>query len=259
MAGNEERGGDTIRAVSRALDLLRVLNRKPIWTLHDLHAATGLPKATLSRLLRTLTADGYVRAEEPAGTYRLAGKVRQLSAGYTESSRLVEAGRRIALQVTKRIKWPLALGTPDVDAIVVRFSTMPYSPLAVHTTTLGHRLGLVESAMGRVYLAFAAEVERETLLANIAGHLSDEERESLSDVRSELARVRRAGYAMRRPSAQRTSATLAVPVLIDGASVAALSMTTFGKSMTRDIVDRHLPVLRETADLIAGAMAEDSA
>jgi IclR family mhp operon transcriptional activator len=46
---------------------------------------------------------------------------------------------------------------PQHDTIVVRFSTMPYSPLAVQTTTLGHRYGFFDSAIGRVYLAFCSE------------------------------------------------------------------------------------------------------
>ncbi|BDI05617.1 helix-turn-helix domain-containing protein [Sphaerotilus microaerophilus] len=176
---------DAIRAVVRALRLLRLMNERPVWTLHELHQASTLPKATLSRLLATLRLEGYVAAEATPGLYRLAGKVRELDGGYTEGSRLVDAGRPILLQVTREIKWPLALATLDVDAMVVRFSSMPYSPLAVHTTTL------------------------------------------------------------------------AVPVCVAGEAVAALSMTTFGRSMTAAVVERHRPILAETAQAIAAAFSAD--
>jgi IclR family mhp operon transcriptional activator len=267
---------DTIRAVVRALRLLRLMNERPVWTLHELHLASALPKATLSRLLATLRQEGYVAAEATPGLYRLAGKVRELDGGYTEGSRLVDAGRPILLRVTRQIKWPLALATLDVDAMVVRFSSMPYSPLAVHTTTLGHRLGLVDSALGRAFLAFCSDTERQALLDNLytpaAGTPDGEDADgpegpdlrvwSRDWVEHDLAQVRAAGCAVRQPNAARGSATLAVPVRVGrsgaGEAVAALSMTTFGRSMTAAVVERHRPILAETAQAIAAAFSAET-
>lgn len=236
-----------VRAVVRTLRLLRLMNQRPLWALMDLHSETGLPKSTLSRLLATLIAEGYVRAEEPAGTYRLTAKVRELDCGYTEYSRLVDVGRSIAVKVTKRIKWPLAIATLDQDAVVVRFSSMPYSPLAVHTTTLGHRLGLLESALGRVYLAFCGEVERKSILDVLMGPAGQGDDEARDWVLSDLARIRAEGYAIRQPGAARGSATLAVPILQGGSALASLSMTTFGRSLTPEAIAQHVPILTETA------------
>lgn len=247
--------GQSIRAVVRALRLLRLMNTQHSWTLHALHLACGLPKATLSRLLATLREEGYVVAESVAGTYRLSAKVRELDGGYSESSRLVDTGRQIMLRVTRQIKWPLALGTLDVDAIVVRFSSMPYSPLAVQTTTLGHRHGLLESAMGRVYLAFCSAPERQSLLEHLATLQASSAPGALAWLERDLAQVRAAGYAVRQPNAERGSATLAVPVLVAQEAVAALSMTTFGKSMTPVMIERHVPVLQDTAQAIGRAFA----
>jgi IclR family mhp operon transcriptional activator len=253
--------GEAIRSVVRALRLLRLMNERPVWTLHALHQASGLPKATLSRLLATLRQEGYVAVEATPGLYRLAGKVRELDGGYTEGSRLVDAGRPILLRVTRQIKWPLALATLDGDAMVVRFSSMPYSPLAVHTTTLGHRLGLVDSALGRAFLAFCSDAERQALLDNL--YLQDADGPDLRAwprdwVEHDLAQVRGAGCAVRQPNAERGSATLAVPVCVDGEAVAALSMTTFGRSLTAAVVGQHRPILVETAEAIAAAFNADA-
>lgn len=253
--------GDAVRAVVRALRLRRLMNERPVWTLQALHQASGLPKATLSRLLATLRQEGYVAAEATPGLYRLAGKVRELDGGYTEGSRLVDAGRSILLKVTRQIKWPLALATLDVDAMVVRFSSMPYSPLAVHTTTLGHRLGLVKSALGRAFLAFCSKTERQALLDNLCAHGIGAPGAESPDLRvwprdwveHDLAQVRAAGCAVRQPSAERGSATLALPVCVGAEAVVALSMTTFGRSMTAAVVERHRPILAETAEAIAVA------
>ncbi|MDE2372501.1 MAG: helix-turn-helix domain-containing protein [Burkholderiales bacterium] len=241
----------SVRAVVRALRLLRLMNERAVWTLHELHGRTGLPKSTLSRLLATLRDEGYVLADAVAGSYRLGAKVRDLDGGYTEASRLVETGRTILLRVTRQIKWPLALATPDGDAIVVRYSSMPYSPLAVQTTTLGHRLGWCESALGRAYLAFCSAKERACLLDALHG--AEPAPAARARIEQELAQVRAAGHAVRQPGAGVDSATLAVPVLVRGEAAAALSMTTFGKSMTRRTIAEHAPILVETARAIAEA------
>lgn len=130
---------------------------------------------------------GYGQSERGSGSYRLTARVAELSAGYTERLALIDAGAPIALALTRRIRWPLALGTLDQDAIVVRYSTMP-------------------------------------------------------------ARLRPAAAAQ-----GGSSATLAVPVPGEHEILGVLSMTTFGRSMTRPTIARHAPVLFATADEIGRA------
>lgn len=246
---------DPIRAVSRALQLLRALNAEPSATLHQLHQDTGLPKSTLSRLLKTLIHEGYVQAPGSSGTYCLTDKVLELTNGYTQRSLIVDVGRPLALQVTREIRWPLAIGTLDGDAIVVRYSTMPYSPLAVHATTLGQRLGLLDTAMGRVYLAYCDERQRGALLDLLRAASPTGRIEGELQLDAELQLIRRAGHAVRMPNERRSSATIAVPVMHDASPVATLCLTTFGRVMTPRIVTQHLPVLQATAEAIAQAYA----
>lgn len=248
-----------VRAVSRALELLELMNRRTQWDLKDLHRAAGLPKPTVYRLLHTLRLAGYVQTESGSGLYRLTARVGELSVGYTEHSRLLDVGAPIALALTRRIRWPLALGTLEEDAIVVRYSTMPASPLAVQSTTLGHRLGLVESAMGFAYLAHCPDAERSILLDRLrasaprAGALPGDR------VDAQLALTRRRGYGLRLPQKDGNSATIAVPVPGEDGLLGVLSMTTFGRSMTRPTIARHLPVLQSTAQEIAAGVREGSA
>jgi IclR family transcriptional regulator, mhp operon transcriptional activator len=231
---------ENIRSVARALEVLRLLNQRPLWSLSALQLVSGLPKSTLSRLLATLVHEGYVRQELPAGTYRVAARVRELANGYTEESRLIDVARAIALPVTKKIKWPLALGVPDQDAIVVRFSSMPYSPVAVAGSTLGRRHAFHNSAMGLAYLAFCPDHVRSPLLASLAG----------ATLEADCHRVRSLGYAVRHPGGRGGSATLAVPVCRDGAAIGVLATTTYGRSMTETFIEVHAPILSDTAAAI---------
>lgn len=244
---------DPIRAISRALLLLRAMNASQKSSLHELHLQTGLAKSTIFRILHTLMHEGYVRAEGDAGWYRLTAKVQEMGSGYTEKSLVVDVGSPLALRVTREIRWPLAIGTLDGDAIVVRYSTMPYSPIAVHATTVGQRLGLLDTAMGRVYLAHCPDAECNALCQLLRDTSFDGKIENESQLQPELKAIRHQGYAVRMPNRRRSSATVAVPVMEGEDVIATLCLTTFGRSLTRNVIAQFVPTLQQTSTEISTA------
>ncbi len=69
-----------VQSVTRAFELLEELNRHRVASLHALHHATGLPKPTVVRLLKTLCAMGFVvndrRQAAPAAAAALGRELR---------------------------------------------------------------------------------------------------------------------------------------------------------------------------------------
>ena len=59
----------TIRALARGLDVLQLLQRAGAQRLQDLHRETGLPKASLLRILKTLMEQGVVWQRMVDGAY----------------------------------------------------------------------------------------------------------------------------------------------------------------------------------------------
>jgi len=232
-----------IRSISRALAVLRAMNARMHSTLADLHRDTGLPKPTVYRILETLRAEGYAREVDARGSYQLTGKVRDLADGCSERLLIVDAAIPCMIGATRRVRWPLGLSTLDGDRMAVRYSTMPYSPLAYLPTTYGRRHPMTQSSVGLAYLAFCPEPERRFLLPGGAP----------AELHAILEATRARGYAVRQPSAPGDSATCAVPVADRGELLAVLSMTTFGSTMTPAFQDRHIPVLRQTAAEILDA------
>ena len=112
--------GDTVQSVQRALRVIERLSRQPVVSLARLHSSTGLPKATLSRLLGTLIAEGYVRRVSHAEGYALTSKVLHLSAAIRQSDRLVELALPLMEAFTQSINgrsdWQPARVTPCVSA-----------------------------------------------------------------------------------------------------------------------------------------------
>jgi len=251
-----------IRSVERAIDLLQALNKRPLSTLHDLHRETGLPKPTIVRLLRTFERKGLARQSSSYGTYQLLGGVKSLASGFHHEPMIIEVAEPIMIEFTKAEGWPLALALFDINAVVVRASTIPYTSLSLLHSSLNRRLSLISRAMGRAFLAHSGPSEQKILL-EIARHSEDPEdlaaRDSAAMARL-IAQVRERGYATRNPMIDPRSLSMAVPVHDNGRIVASLGLTWITAAMSQqEGNDRYLPQLFAIADAISRAMADRSA
>jgi IclR family mhp operon transcriptional activator len=253
VATSKVKRSGSVRSVVRALHLLRLVNEQRGLTQQDIHVLSGLPKPTVFRLLQTLKHEGYLEPDGARGVFHVTRKALELSSGYTERTMIVKVAAPIALATTRKIiKWPLAIGTLDRGAIVVRYSSMPYSPLGVINSTLGHRHDLLESAMGRAYLIACDPAERRNLvllLKSNSPQLADEIQPRLDAV---LANSH-LGYGLRLAQRKGDSATLAIAIRYGEDVLAVLSLTTFGNVMKASFITKMLPVLRSTAAKIEAA------
>ncbi len=249
---------NAIGPVVRALNILRALNHQPQSSLQSLHQATGLPKSTIHRLLATLKSEGYVRADVVKGTYTLTEKVLCLSEGFSEPELVVEVGAPIVLRNTRATGLPLALGTLDRGHIVVRYSSMPYSPIGSEHTTVGHVHDLVHSGMGQAYLAYCGQAERDRLLQWMQASLPEP---ALwppveQDIQHQLATTRRRGYGLRKGQGRGSSTTLAVPLAHGDRVLGVLSLTTFSALLTPERLRECVDQLDRTRQEICAAVDE---
>jgi IclR family mhp operon transcriptional activator len=248
-----------VQSVTRALALLAEMNRQRLTTVRHLHAATGLPKATIVRLLQTLAAAGYVANDKRQGGYLVTSQVQSLSCGYHGDPLVVEAGRPWAIAFTLRHRWPIAIAVLDRDAMRVRFSTIPDSPISPFHATVNLRLCLLTRALGRAYLAFCPAAERDVLLASLRASSDPED----AGARNRAAALRildatqRAGYAQRAANVEpRSSSTIAVPIRHGTGVLASVGMTFFKSAVPRrDLAERYVPALQELARNIEASLA----
>jgi len=222
-----------VESVRRALEILRTVNRLRIASVTDIHAATHLPKPTIIRMLETLMADGYVARDNMFGGYRVTCRVHELTKGFGGISMVIEASRAPAIELTRRIKWPIGIGVLDGDALSIQFWTGAISPNAHTNTVLRLRPGLQSSAMGRAYLAFCPSEEREQLFAMLREnpeHDFTPQRED--ELRTLLARLRAVGFAVRDPRTEpRQMTTVAMPLMFDDRVLASISVSFFKTAM----------------------------
>lgn len=249
---------DCIRSVERAIDLLQALNRRPLSTLHDLHKDTGLPKPSIVRLLRTLEAKGLAAQSSGYGTYQLLGRVKTLSCGFHHEPLIIEVAEEIMIEFTKREGWPLALALFDLDAMIVRASTIPYTSLSLFHSSLNMRLSMVSRALGRAYLAHCKPNEQKIILEIVKRSKDPEDREARD--KEAMARmikhVRRCGYATRDFGIEPRSSTIAVPIREDGKVIACLGLTWITAAMPmQKTIEQYLPAVLETAEAISRELA----
>ncbi len=234
-------------SATRTLALLKAMNQRAVSSVRDLAADTGISKPSVVRLLAILIEDGYVRRASKAGSYILARDVLQLAAGFRDDALIERAAAPRMEALTARVGWPAALGIFEQGAMVVRYSTIPTSPLSWYRTTLHHRLGLLESAMGLAYLAFSDEHVRTALLSSAP----PEELGVFAPLKERLEQVKLRGYAIRVPTATHPTLSLSVPLLVRSRVLAALSLTLFGRAMpAHEAIVRYLDPLRGAAERI---------
>jgi IclR family transcriptional regulator, mhp operon transcriptional activator len=249
-----------VQSVTRAFSLLAEMNRQRLTTVRHLHAATGLPKATIVRLLQTLAAAGYVANDKRQGGYLVTSQVQSLSCGYHGDPLVVEAGRPWAVEFTRRHRWPIAIAVLDRDAVRVRLSTIPDSPISPFHATVNMRLCLLTRALGRAYLAFCPPPERDVLLATLkaSSHPEDAGARTRAAAIRMLDAAQRAGYAQRAANVEpSSSSTIAVPIRHGGGVLATVGMTYFKSAVARrDVAERYVPLLQELARSIEASVAD---
>jgi IclR family mhp operon transcriptional activator len=164
-----------------------------------------------------------VARDNLCGGYRITSNANELSPGDSGISRIIEIARPIAVDLTKRTEWPVGIGSNDNDAICVRFSTAAICKRA-NAVSLGWRLDLFYTAMGRAYLAFCSNAERERIFkTRIDAGLST--RSDEAKIRALLPQIRDKGFAERAENRTVVASGAAVPIFSKNALLAVMNLS----------------------------------
>lgn len=251
-----------VQSVVRAIELLKVLNRHPISSLDMLHRETRLPKPSVIRLLQTLSAVGLVKQGPQHGTYYLTSEVRSLAAGFHSEPLAVEVAAPVLEALTARHRWPVTLAVLDGQAAVVRYSTIPNSPLSLLHSTVGLRHSLVSRALGRAILAFCEPDETDAILDLLQQSTlpEDQPAKNRDTFIALLAQIRASGYALRDPGVRPVSNTVAVPIFDRGRVLGSIGLTWFSSThRPEEALRRYLPDLKAAAFEISRRLSEAGA
>jgi IclR family mhp operon transcriptional activator len=182
-----------------------------------------------------------------------------LSNGFYGDPLVVEAARPWALAFTEEFHWPVAISVLEKTSVVVRFSTIPDSPVSPFEGTINMHLSLLGRALGRAYLAFCPIAERSMLL-DLLSRSSDSEDAPARDRKRALellAAIRKQGFAERDPMVEpRSSGTIAAPIMDRRNVLATVGMTYFTSALSRsELMQHYVPRVLALADNISASVA----
>lgn len=251
----------SIRSISRALAILRAINRTGSLTLTEIARAVDVPYPTALRIVRALVDEGVVEREPDRKRYRPTALVQGLSYGFQNHDQLVVTARPHIVALTQELYWPISIVTRVGNAMVVRDSTSTQTPLTFNHYYPGWQVPLTVSASGRVFLAHSApEVRRELIAYYQADGTSadmvtlkafEEHGEAERVVAQGYAAVARTGYSA---NPGKTS-SIAVPLFIGDELSGTLTLVFFAAAMALDeAIERFVPPLQETARRIGEDM-----
>jgi IclR family mhp operon transcriptional activator len=191
--------------------------------------------------------------------YQVTSLAAALSAGFNNMPRIIDLARHWAVDLTQRLKWPVAVCTLDGDAVVVRYSTAADSPMSPIQSTIGLRHALAQRALGRAYLAFCPDDEQNMLLRMIANSKDPENfTSSTDDLLQMIATTRARGYAVRGKRAQPLSSrTIAIPLRrADGRVLATFGLTYFRSAVPVSAFETIVSAVQQTGAKIERELVE---
>jgi IclR family transcriptional regulator, mhp operon transcriptional activator len=259
---------ETIRGLERGLQVLRFLHSEPISSLHDIHRATQISKPSLLRILNTLERAGVVARRLADGRYRLSvftDVVRKRD----RHDRVAEAAAPVLARLCKKVKWPSDLFVPAGICMERRETNLPHAPFVLLglQSQVGGKVGWLMTGVGRAYLAWCPEKEREAILRTLRKSNNPEDWLARDARRLDrvLSEVRHRGYATRDPiyvagpygGARVDDGAAAIAVaLFDGRRVhGSINFRWIKTAFTvENFAARHLADLQDAAREIVGSL-----
>lgn len=250
-----------MRGVLRALTVLRALNIDNGASILKLHQATGISRTALYRIVGTLLRAGYLALDEQTQNYLLTPLVKHLSEGYDEDAWITEFAGPMLESLQHDVIWPTDLFTFFDDTMIMRRTTRRSSPWTFDRAYIGLRIPLLVTACGRAYLANVPDNIADGVLQRIfISHASDNEKYmAATAARQLLEKVRQDGYALREHGFMKETASIAVPVLVDGSARCSIAITYIPSAISAaDVIKRFAPKLQDCAKNIAERLKSDS-
>jgi IclR family mhp operon transcriptional activator len=247
----------SVRGLIRGLAVLHAMSRASgSAAINQISQETGLHRTTVRRLLETLQHEGYIKRHSSEDSlYQLTLKVRELSEGFRDEQWISSLASPVLGSLLQKVHWPTDLCTLDVDAMLVRETTHKFSRLSFNQAMVGRRLPMLYTSVGRAYLSFCPDEEREAIL-NLLRAREDEEGALARDetyIRRLVEHTRKTGYGENYAhwQSEKRIAAIALPVFNGEKVAACLSLVYVAKAMTiQDAAKRYLPMLKDAVGQI---------
>jgi len=229
-----------VAAIGRAFEILRAFRpgEGPLSN-NELCGATGLPKATVSRLTHTLLRLGYLNFVESVGKYEPSPSILALGYCVVSNLRVRQLARDHMQQLSEHAS--ASVGLASRDRLSMIYVAMAHgSNLRTMRHDLGTRVTMENSAVGRAFLAGITEKERLYFYDHFERRHGDQWPALRRRIEECIAEVDERGFCLVDGEWQRDTRAVAAPVILsDGATVLAMNCVapTFQISIEKLVED----------------------
>ena len=247
-----------VTALLRGLKVLETVNRIGPATLTEVREATGLPKASALRALETLCYGGYVAQDGESRRYLVAARSLALSNNYRADAALLAAGRPVMQRLREASGWPSDLAIYQAGKMAIADTNRQPGTFSVNRT-VGSRVSVMRTAIGRAYLAFSTEAQRAAILEDLVAGGDADERDAgdAARVAALVERTRERGYAVSDREFVPTIRAAAVPVMHHGRVLCAFNLIALAQAVPlATFEDTYIPMLKEARARIEAALSE---
>lgn len=156
-----------------------------------------LPSSHVCRLLKSLTATGYVEQDPTNRKYRISLKILNLAHARLQKERLLELARPYMRSLAEKLDAAVFVTRVYQGySLIVGTEYPPLIPMG-SDTVVGTLHSPTSSACGQICAAYARETDRIALLKKIDWTQGGDFQNRPSDFEAELALIRQRGYALR--------------------------------------------------------------
>lgn len=212
----------SIEALRKGLRILSLFNeRHAVFRMTDMAAATGMPLTTVYRAVLTLTADDYLE-RLPDGAYRPGWRVLELGAAALRAADLVLAGAPRLAALARATGQSVNLAVLDGDKVL--YLVCLGSPdLVTSSVQVGSTRPAGCTSIGKLLLAHLRGTPRPEVITGESsgpGHGPDAN-VTLDELRTELAQIRKQGWAVQDDELACGLCSVAAPVRAPSGRVVA--------------------------------------
>jgi DNA-binding IclR family transcriptional regulator len=253
MAGTTA-GDGTVGKALDVLDQVAAFGRPVRFT--ELLDGSPFPKATLYRLLQTLTSQGMLTYDPERHSYAPGVRLVRLAHAAWSQSSLAPVARPIVDALSREVGETVHLAQLDHGQVLYVDKRNAKDPIAMFS-----QAGKVGPAyctgVGKAMLAFLDEAELAQVLPQQAFHpFTAKTIRSAEALREELGRIRKRGYAFDDEEHERGIICIAMPILTrSGRVLGALSVTSSTARTTLEGLSALAPSLRRAAVAISEEVA----
>ena len=245
------------RSLQKGIDALLFMASRKSAGVTEVAEALKVNKSTAFRILNTFLKSNMAEKNKDTLKYRLGPAVLKLSEQYYRNFNIIENSRPVLEKLVADIHESVHLCVLANNSAVIIEQIMSSSRLVVNAK-VGNNEPLHCSAVGKCLLAFSAEEKIDAMIADLPFTAFTEK--TMMDrniLRTELKRVREAGFAIDDEELSKDIKCAAVPVLNEhGACVYSLGVSGAASRMTQEKIDRIIPLMIKASDNILAGMKD---